>query len=205
VRGDEKRLRQILINLLGNAIKFTDKGQVHFHIEYAAAHARFTIVDSGIGIPDAQLEAIFQPFERGSDAARWREGSGLGLAICRRLSTALNGTLDVNSQVGVGSTFTLSLPLPVADSSDPALTPEQPQPTTSSSHWPDSIAIPPLTELEALAELASLGDIRSVVNRAEQIETHDSAYRPFADKLRQLARSFQINELRDFLRALIKT
>lgn len=204
VRGDEKRLRQILINLLGNAIKFTDKGQIHFRIEYAAEQARFTVSDSGIGIPEAQLEAIFQPFERVSDAARWREGSGLGLTICRRLSAALNGTLDVSSQVGVGSTFTFSLPLPVADHCDTVLAPAQPQPLTPPSLQPDFTAIPSLTELETLAELASLGDIRSVVDRAEQIETHDSAYRPFADKLRQLARSFQINELRDFLRALIK-
>ena len=114
VRGDEKRLRQILINLLGNAVKFTDRGTVRFRVEHRDGQARFEIADTGIGIPEEHLEAIFQPFQRLADGARAREGSGLGLAICRRLIDALDGALQVRSRVGAGSVFEVTLPLPVA-------------------------------------------------------------------------------------------
>ena len=87
VRVDEKRLRQILINVLGNALKFTVRGGVGFQVEYRREMAVFEIRDSGPGIPDSDLERIFEPFERGSTAQAG--GSGVGLTIARMLTDLL--------------------------------------------------------------------------------------------------------------------
>ena len=118
LRGDPDRLRQVLLNLLGNAIKFTDRGEVTLSVE-READARhllcFTVADSGIGIAPDQLERIFDAFTQADDAPdRRRSGTGLGLAICRRLVTAMGGTVVAASQPGQGSTFRVTLPFAAA-------------------------------------------------------------------------------------------
>ncbi len=122
VRGDQKRLRQVLINLLSNAIKFTDRGSVTLAVRYRTELATFEIMDTGIGIPQEDIERIFSPFERGSDAAaNSRSGVGLGLAITQALVNIMGGDLRVTSEAGSGSRFTVKLMLsqpltPPADS-----------------------------------------------------------------------------------------
>ncbi|TWC71836.1 ATP-binding protein [Herbaspirillum sp. SJZ099] len=113
VHADQKRLRQILINLLGNAVKFTDRGSVTVRVHYMREIAYFDIIDTGIGIADDDLERIFLPFER-SNAANLREdiGTGLGLAISRMLTHIMGGELSVKSEVGRGSSFHLKIYLP---------------------------------------------------------------------------------------------
>ena len=113
VHADQKRLRQILINLLGNAVKFTDRGSVTVRVHYVREIAYFDIVDTGIGIAEDDLERIFLPFER-SNAANLREdiGTGLGLAICSMLTHIMGGELAVKSRVGAGSSFHLKIYLP---------------------------------------------------------------------------------------------
>ena len=113
VHADQKRLRQILINLLGNAVKFTDHGGITMRVHYLREIAYFDIIDSGIGIAPADLERIFLPFER-SNAANLREdiGTGLGLAISSMLTHIMGGELRVDSSVGVGSSFHLKIYLP---------------------------------------------------------------------------------------------
>jgi PAS domain S-box-containing protein len=116
IRADEKRLRQVLINLLSNAIKFTDAGSVTFTISYASAgKIRFEVRDSGIGIAPEQLQAIFQPFEQAGDRQRQTEGTGLGLAISQRIVELMDSTIQVQSDVGVGSIFWFEVHLPTAD------------------------------------------------------------------------------------------
>ena len=112
VRADHKRLRQILINLLGNAIKFTDAGAVTFRLHYVRDMAQFDIEDTGIGIFGADIERIFHPFER-SVSADLRDdiGTGLGLTISSMLAHIMGGDLSVKSEPGRGSTFTLKLRL----------------------------------------------------------------------------------------------
>jgi len=112
---DEIRLRQILFNLLGNAVKFTDSGYISLNVqllELDATEARFEIKlsDSGIGIAEDQITKIFGAFEQqsGQDAKRYG-GSGLGLTITSKLAAIMGGTIEVQSEVGVGSTFTLRL------------------------------------------------------------------------------------------------
>ena len=113
VQIDEKRLRQILINLLSNAVKFTQRGHVAFRVRHASDMALFEIEDSGAGIPEADLERIFLPFERSWAGMEQADtGSGLGLTICRMLTGIMGGELTVRSAPGQGSTFTLKLFLP---------------------------------------------------------------------------------------------
>ena len=113
VRADEKRLRQILINLLGNAVKFTRSGQVAFRVDYAREMARFEIEDTGPGMTDAELQQVFEPFVRGTAAGgNASSGTGLGLTIARMLTGLRGGELTVRSTPGVGSCFAVKLYLP---------------------------------------------------------------------------------------------
>jgi signal transduction histidine kinase len=111
---DPGKVRQILVNLVGNAIKFTDSGVIDIELQTAADHVRFLVSDSGPGIPRADFDRIFEPFTQlSSSKTRLPEGTGLGLAISRMLADALGGTVEVTSKEGVGSTFTLRLPISV--------------------------------------------------------------------------------------------
>ncbi len=113
VRADEKRLRQILINLLGNAVKFTRAGQVSFRVDYAREMARFEIEDTGPGMGPVELAQVFEPFVRGTAAGgNATTGTGLGLTIARMLTGLMGGELTVRSTPGVGSCFTVKLYLP---------------------------------------------------------------------------------------------
>lgn len=120
---DPDCLRQLLDNLLGNAVKFTDVGGVELRLQLDAptknASLLVEVIDSGIGIAAAQMSALFEPF-RQADAGRQRGGSGLGLSICRTLAEAMDGTLDVHSVHGRGSRFILRLPVQQVQEDAPA-------------------------------------------------------------------------------------
>lgn len=110
VHADEKRLRQILINLLANAVKFTDRGSVTLRVTYAREIAIFEVEDTGIGISEEDVARIFLPFERSDSANQRKEvGTGLGLAISNMLAHIMGGELSVTSTPGKGSVFTLRL------------------------------------------------------------------------------------------------
>jgi len=140
ISTDEDKLQQILINLLSNAVKFTDRGEIELAVEAAGDRVRFVVRDTGVGIAPEVLPSIFDKFRQvdGSFTRRF-EGTGLGLAICRSLAKILGGEITVESVVGRGSTFTLTLPqtcpepqeaadvTPVIQSS-PAAAPFQPPP-----------------------------------------------------------------------------
>ena len=140
ISTDEDKLQQVLINLLSNAVKFTDQGEIELAVEAAGDRVRFVVRDTGVGIAPEVLPSIFDKFRQvdGSFTRRF-EGTGLGLAICRSLAKILGGEITVESLVGRGSTFTLTLPLtcpepqeaaevtPVIQSS-PAAAPFQPPP-----------------------------------------------------------------------------
>lgn len=123
IRSDKKRLDQILINILGNAIKFTQQGKVVFKVNYRYQTATFEIDDSGCGITPEDLPNIFNPFERGDGGAHSASavaGTGLGLTIAKLLVDLLGGEINVRSQVGVGSTFQIRLYLPAVQTPKPA-------------------------------------------------------------------------------------
>ncbi len=125
VRGDITRVRQVLVNLLSNAVKFTQAGSVCVRVDAAppdpeagtVASVRFAVEDTGIGIAPDKLDAVFESFSQ-ADASTTRQygGTGLGLSICRRLVEMMGGTMGVESELGVGSTFTFSIEAEVAPS-----------------------------------------------------------------------------------------
>lgn len=121
IEADEKRLCQVLLNLLGNAIKFTDKGSVTFKVEAIQSNIniplscfKFQISDTGIGIPSDLVNKLFRAFEQVGDRQRQAEGTGLGLAISQRIVQLMGGQIQVESQLGVGSTFYFEIVLPIA-------------------------------------------------------------------------------------------
>ena len=127
LRTDEEKLRQILINLLSNAIKFTEAGSVTLRVRPVGENLAFAVTDTGIGIPAAALSAIFEEFHQvDNSATRSYGGTGLGLAISHRLARLLGGRIDVASEEGRGSTFTLTIPPRIAGGSEPAPGPPKP-------------------------------------------------------------------------------
>ncbi|KLU25944.1 histidine kinase [Caballeronia mineralivorans PML1(12)] len=110
VRADPRRLRQVLFNLLANAVKFTDRGRVSLLVTRTLSGAvRFNVHDTGIGIPPDQLGTVFEPFEQVGSPERRAEGTGLGLAISREFLRAMGSEIHVESRVGQGSTFWFEL------------------------------------------------------------------------------------------------
>ena len=121
IETDEKRLRQVLLNLLGNAIKFTNQGSITLKVEAIESNAtmplprlKFQVIDTGVGIASDQVNKLFQAFEQVGDRKRQSEGTGLGLAISQRIVQLMGGEIQVESQLGVGSTFYFEVALPIA-------------------------------------------------------------------------------------------
>ncbi len=110
VVGDPNKLRQILINLLGNAIKFTNSGSVTLRLRHSGTYdLLFEVEDTGPGIPQDSLDTIFMPFQQVK--GKYQEGTGLGLAISRKLTELMGGTISVSSEIGKGSHFHVAIPL----------------------------------------------------------------------------------------------
>ena len=136
VKVDDKRLRQILLNLLGNAVKFTDRGEVILRVQRmpspppgqdgeAMVRLRFEVQDSGIGMSEEQVARLFQPFEQVSEVKRREAGTGLGLAISQQLVHLMGGHIQIKSQLGWGSLFWFEVELPVSKGAIAILTVQQ--------------------------------------------------------------------------------
>ena len=112
ILGDPLRIRQIFLNILGNAVKFTPSGEVTSHVNVVAGGIKFRIADTGAGIPEERLSSIFSPFEQVDNEHRpAQEGTGLGLAISKQLVDAMDGRIAVRSELGQGTEFEVFLPL----------------------------------------------------------------------------------------------
>ncbi|MFN5833334.1 MAG: ATP-binding protein [Akkermansiaceae bacterium] len=141
VVGDSHRLRQILVNLLGNAVKFTASGEVRLEVNAEPSangtfRIRFTICDTGIGIQEDRLSHLFEPFhQEDSSTTRRFGGTGLGLAICRRLVELMGGRIEVSSKPGEGSQFRFELPM---------------APSNETSSGVDALPLPDFSGLRAL-------------------------------------------------------
>ena len=109
--GDESRLRQVLLNLIGNAVKFTNQGEVSVHVERREKHLHFLVKDTGIGISNADLEHVFEPFMQVTDSMRLEHtGTGLGTSIVKRFVELMEGSIEASSELGQGSCFSFTIP-----------------------------------------------------------------------------------------------
>jgi len=114
VFSDRQKVKQIVVNLLSNALKFTHQGTIELTVQFepVTRAASIVVTDTGIGIAPEHHERIFEDFRQVDDSpSRQYGGTGLGLAICRRLATALGGRITLHSTVGQGSSFTLTIPV----------------------------------------------------------------------------------------------
>ncbi|TCV01614.1 ATP-binding protein [Paracandidimonas soli] len=130
--GDRRKLAQVLLNLVGNAIKFTDDGVIEICVEVrerAQEHCilAFSVIDSGIGIPREQQASLFEPFVQGKEGRSQHGGTGLGLAVCRRLVEAMGGSIWMDSSPGEGTTVSFALPLKMAQAETEVLPPRSKQ------------------------------------------------------------------------------
>ncbi len=152
LRGDPMRLRQILLNLLGNAIKFTEHGSVSLRVSPLAPQGvRIEVSDTGPGLNEEQRARLFHRFQQaeGARTASRYGGSGLGLAICQELAAAMEGRIDVESSPGVGSRFVVDLPLPEGD---PAALAQAPT-ASPAAEKPSSLRILLVEDDETVAEV----------------------------------------------------
>ncbi|RZI44308.1 HAMP domain-containing protein [Herbaspirillum sp. HC18] len=194
---DEKRLRQVLLNLLGNAIKFTDRGQVTLLVRRSAIDERrirltFEVRDTGIGLREDQYERIFQPFEQAGDMQRRFGGTGLGLSISRQLVRMMGGDIRVESRPGQGSAFSFELEAALADETMAKSADREIVVDYAAARADDAELLPPPREsMDTLYQLAMAGNMRDIREYASQLARFDQRYRPFAARLRELADTYQ--------------
>jgi len=177
VAVNAQRLRQIGLNLLGNAVKFTERGEVRLEVAYEAGALILAVSDTGIGIPAAMHEAVFEPFSQtGADRYK-QQGTGLGLAISRLLATRMGGRIDLQSQEGRGSRFTLWVPAPEIEplSSEPGARSERQLPTgyrrTDARQEPLRVLVvddEPLARRLLEQQLTTLGFVVTLAEDGEQ-------------------------------------
>ena len=165
VHADQKRLRQVLINLLDNAIKYTNQGRVYFRVQEVEEAVdnvilkviRFEVTDTGIGINPKQLNRIFLPFEQAAETQRRGEGTGLGLAITHKLIKLMGCDLKIKSQLSLGSTFWFDLPLMiVAEPAESKIIPSQQHQITGYQGHPRKILIGDSNKLNRAALVSLL-------------------------------------------------
>jgi signal transduction histidine kinase/CheY-like chemotaxis protein len=123
VRGDQRKLRQVLMNLLGNAMKYTDTGRVTLRVVLREERVRFEVIDTGLGVSDADQSTIFEAFQQVQRRDRVNQGTGLGLAISKHLVSLMGGELQLASEPGRGSSFSFELTLPALAESTVAQVP----------------------------------------------------------------------------------
>ena len=112
IHTDQRRMEQVLINMVNNAIKFTERGEVSIECQIKAGWLQVSVRDTGIGIKPEDMARLFTPFQQiDTGLTRGHDGTGLGLAICKRLVAAMGGDIAVESQWEVGSTFKFTLPV----------------------------------------------------------------------------------------------
>jgi len=180
VAGDPLRLRQILLNFVGNAIKFTACGEVVIRAmrlkkgEGQSAWLRFEVQDTGVGIPPEKQAGIFDAFTQAdSSVTRQYGGAGLGLAICKRLVELMGGQIGVYSQPGQGSCFWFEVPLPVIQENAPEETTAQPSGSALNSHELDGVRVllvedNPVNQKVAIRMLQKLGCVVELAENGQQ-------------------------------------
>ena len=164
VEIDPARVRQVLVNLVGNAVKFTARGRVDVRVDWSDGRLRVDVRDTGVGIPSDELDAIFESFHTGSNAGD-ASGAGLGLAIVRQLAELMDGTVTVTSSPGEGSNFTVVVPAAATEAPGAEADSTSPAPTSAATVL--VVEDDPVNQLLATSQLARLGLDAVVVGSGE--------------------------------------
>jgi len=198
VNGDERRLRQVLVNILGNAVKFTTIGQICLKVAYHEGHIRFQVEDTGQGIEAEHLAEIFLPFQQIGNPLRKADGAGLGLAISRKLVEIMGGQMGVESIYGQGTTVWVDITLPIGENWLELHETTFPQSEIVLAEEPIQISfqdLPPLEQLWDLYDLMMRGRIKDIQEKVEQL----GQYPVFVAALKPLAQNYRLTEIRNFI------
>ena len=136
VKGDVDRIEQVINNLIANAVKFTSSGHIAFNVNYSEGVLVMKVNDTGVGMSEELMKRIYMPFERAANADN-ADGYGLGLPIAKGIVTMIGGTIDVKSTLGEGTTFTVTLPLPITDEA----VEDEKAPIDSTLHLPKNVIV----------------------------------------------------------------
>jgi hypothetical protein len=205
VSGDQKRLRQILLNILGNAIKFTQQGSIAFEIldlglqikdvegnKSQISNLKFKISDTGVGIAAEHLERIFQPFQQANPYQLQEGSTGLGLAISQRLVEMMGGRLQVVSTEGQGSTFWFDMELPVIETTRQYLPQSKPGEPPAQKTQTSTLAGLPADWLAALKRAAEETDVEALFEVIGQIREREET---IAENLARLVDGFEYDKI----------
>jgi anti-sigma regulatory factor (Ser/Thr protein kinase) len=199
ITTDARRLRQILLNLIGNAVTFTSQGRVGVDTRRLPnGQMRIEVSDTGPGIAPDRIDSIFEPFKQAGPSSQRAKGTGLGLAIAREIVHQMGGTLSAESVEGEGSTFRLDLPLVECDPLGEMSEPEEADVALSASpadipHWPERAV------LEELLSLLHQGALSEIAREGQRLAESDAKLEPFGELLTKRARSFDDAVLETFL------
>ncbi len=219
VYGDEGRVRQILMNLLGNAVKFTEQGRVILRVkrmpEESDSHEppiqklRFEVEDTGVGIPPEHLEKIFDAFHQiGEKRLAQTKGIGLGLTVIQRLAQMMGSHVQVESTVQQGSRFWFDIDISEnseKNKADQQNAEQQTRAKISVETVSKDMILPSTPQIHELLELANVGDVMAIREYAERLAESESAVSKFTGTLITLADAFQTLELQQFLHRCVKT
>jgi signal transduction histidine kinase len=202
---DETHLRQILINLLGNAVKFTEQGKVRFEARQIEAKQlmedgsllytiRFLVEDTGMGIDPDDLTLIFDPFHQAKNHTG-SEGTGLGLTISQSLAQLMQSRIRVKSKVGHGSCFWFDVKMSSPNSELFGGISQPEQEYEIMIQEATELSIPQTVEISKLHDLALDGDIEAILELLTELEQTDEQLRLFTNKLRELAEEYQTDKI----------
>jgi PAS domain S-box-containing protein len=222
IEADEQHLRQILLNLLNNAVKFTEHGSVTVSIEYcrltiencepvvnreqsSIVTLQFSITDTGIGISAEQLQNILLPFEQIDGRYHAVDGAGLGLTICHHLLKLMGSTLQIESEPGRGSRFWFALDVP-AEWTGTGRVPQSEKETSprmepEEEHSKDQPEPLPLETIHTLLALAERGNPKKLLAELKSLEAHKASHHTVFEQLREYAQKYQIERCLTILRA----
>jgi PAS domain S-box-containing protein len=197
INTDEKRLQQILLNLLGNAIKYTDQGYVRFSVQLRDDKIRFCIQDTGCGIATDQKQFIFQAFNRIKDKNQQKEGTGLGLYISQKLLHMMGSDLTFESTERKGTKVWFDLDTVFKSKttikSEHLMSCEQ----DSDTHQP--LTYPPRHLLDLILEFTMSGDIQGILEWIDLHMNDDPAYKPFFQTIKEMALDYKITDIQHMI------
>lgn len=214
--ADGKRLRQIFLQLLSNAVKFTQRGSITFQVQSTPVIDRpqwhrfhWTVTDTGVGMTANYLAKLFNPFEQASDWLHKTAGMGLGLSLVKQLVDLMDGQIQADSQVGQGSRFLVQLEFAVTiDGHSPSLTdiPLSPTLTVETTENAETLFKGPTPDQAAeLCDLAQMGDFMEILNLVAQLEQEDAELGPFTAKVRQWAKEFRDEPIEELAQRFMET